>query len=273
MMGLVATSLVTIGIHIGDVFGPPPRPPLTAWEQQAPVGAKRVQATGSDGVKLRGWLVPAARPAAPYVLFFYGSNEDVVIERNRLSWLSRLGVNAVCFDYRGYGFSDGKIGATKIRDDALRTYDAIKATIAPAGSQVLVYGWSVGTQLALHVAASRPVSGIILQAPPASADAMDKASRAVDVPAIARWAVSLKSDPEVRSIYQGASEARSVAAPILIVQGKQDRTVSPSQAQAVFDASPSKDKRIVIIDGADHNGLKFSDPPASTAVIAFLNQR
>ncbi|QYE37028.1 lysophospholipase (plasmid) [Polymorphobacter sp. PAMC 29334] len=204
------------------------------------------------------------------MLFFYGSNEDALIEQNRLVWLSSLGVNAVCFDYRGYGFSDGQIGAAAIRDDALRMFDAVKATVAPAGSSVMVYGWSVGTQLALHVAANRPVSGVILQAPPASADATDKASRTADVPSIVRWAVALKSDADVRSIYQGAVEAKAVSAPLLIIEGKRDTTVPPAQAQAVFDASPSTEKRIVFVDGADHNTLKFREPPASSEVVAFL---
>lgn len=237
------------------------------------MNARRVEAAGRDGAKLRGWLISAARPDAPYVLFFYGSNEDALIERNRLIWLASLGVNAVCFDYRGYGFSDGKVGADEIRHYALRMFDAVKATIAPAGASVIVYGWSVGTQLALHVAANRPVSGVILQAPPASADAMAKASRSADVPAIVRWAVSLKSDAAVRSIYQGTVEAKSVTAPLLVVQGRQDETVTPAQAKAVFDASPSRDKIIVFVDGAGHNALKFRDPPASTAVIEFLRQR
>ena len=273
MIGLLGASLVTIGIHIGDVFAPPTRPQLTVWEQGAPPNGKRIEVQGENGAKLRGWIVSASRPNAPYVLFFYGSNEDVLIERNRLVWLSSLGVNAVCFDYRGYGFSEGQIGAAEIRADALRMFDAVRTTIAPAGAAVIVYGWSVGTQLALHVAANRPVSGVILQAPPASADAMDKASRATDVPRIVRWAVSLKSDPAVRSIYQGATEARMVSAPLIILEGSKDTTVPPVQARAVFNASPSKDKRIVFIDGADHNSLQFKKPPASTAVLAFLEGR
>lgn len=243
---------------------------MTAWEQQTPIGATRVETAGRDGTKLRGWAISTARLNAPYVLFFYGSNEDASIERNRLVWLSGLGVNVVCFDYRGYGFSEGQIGAAAIRDDALRMYDALKATVAPPGSTVMVYGWSVGTQMALHVAANRPVAGVILQAPPASATAMDMASRAADVPAIVRWAVALKSDADVRSIYQGAVEAKVVSAPLLVIEGKLDTTVPPAQAQAVFDASPSHDKRIVFVDGADHNTLKFRESPASSAIVAFL---
>lgn len=273
MIGLLSAALLTIGTHLPDVFAPPPRPPLSALDGQAPAGARRLEVAGRDGVMLRGWLVPAARPDPRYVLFFYGSNEDALIERNRLSWLASLGVNAVCLDYRGYGFSDGKVDAAGIREDSLALFDAVRATIAPPGASVLVYGWSIGTQLALHVAAHRPVSGVILQAPPASADDMDAASRAAAVPAIVRWAVSLKSDAAVRSVFQGKAEAAAVTAPMLIIEGRQDTTVPPAQAQAVFDASPSRQKTLVLVDGADHNRLRFQEPPASTALISFLRER
>ena len=263
---------VTIGIHLADVFPPPKKPPLSAWSSAAS-GPRTIELSGADGVKLRGWWVTAARPDAPYVIFFYGSNEDVAIEKSRLDWLSRLGVNAICVDYRGYGFSDGLPQAASIRDDALRVFDHVKAHVAPTGAPIFVYGWSIGSQMAIHVAAARPVAGVILQAPPASADAMDAASRQTDVPAIVRWAIRLKSDADVRSIYQGASEARAITAPLLIIQGSKDVTVPPAQARAVFAAAGSRTKRLVLVDGADHNTLRFREPPASTAVEAFLAKR
>lgn len=262
---------ITIAIHSANVFGPPAAPAIARWTDDAPRGARAITVDGAGGTKLRGWLVPVAADHASYVVYFYGSNEDVAIEASRLVWLTTLGVNAVCVDYRGYGFSDGRPDGAAIRDDALRVFDAVAKTIAPPGARIFVYGWSVGTQMALHVAASRPVAGVILQAPPASADAMDAASRRADVPAIVRWAVRLKSDDAVRRIYQGAAEARSVTAPLLVVEGTADKIVPPAQARAVLDAAGSVDKRIVFVAGAGHNDLRYRDPPASTAVAAFLH--
>ena len=262
---------VTIGIHLADVFPPPKMPALSVWSGET-VGVRMVELSGSDGVKLRGWWLQAASPNAPFVIFFYGSNEDVLIERSRLDWLAKIGVNAVCIDYRGYGFSDGRPQAALIKDDALRVFDHVKAHIASAGVPIFVYGWSVGSQMAIHVAATRPVAGVILQAPPASAQAMNAASRQTDVPAVVRWAVRLKSDADVRSVYQGAKEARAITAPLLVIEGSKDVTVPPAQARAVVDAAASRSKRLVMVDGADHNTLRFEVPPASTAVQAFFDR-
>lgn len=271
MIGLAAA--IVIAIHIADVFAPPKPPPLAVWTGGAAATMRPLMVAAGDGTTLRGWLAPATRAGAPYVLFFYGSNEDLTIERNRLTWLAGLGVNAVCFDYRGYGFSEGTPAADAIRDDAVRVFDHVKQAVAPAGARVFVYGWSVGSELAIHVAAQRPVAGVMLQAPPASAEAMEAASRRADVPAIVRWAVRLKSDAAVHTIYQGAAEIRAVTAPLLVIEGTTDRTVPPSQARAVFDAAGSRDKQFVSVAGADHNTLAFRNPPASTALARFLDAR
>jgi pimeloyl-ACP methyl ester carboxylesterase len=99
---------------------------------------------------------------------------------------------------------------------------------------------------------------------------MDDASRKADVPAMARWAVRLRSDGAIRSIYQGAAEARKVAAPMLVIAGIFDTTVPPAQARQVLDATVSTSKRVVMVEGADHNTLLFQSAPASTAVMSFL---
>ena len=263
-------ALVTIAIHTKDVLAPPPKPPLERWSAPVLPATTKVELRSAVGPTLRGWLYPSIMPAAPYVIFFYGSNEDVLIERNRLEWLASIGANAVCVDYRGYGFSEGEPTADGVRGDALRVFDYVQAKLAPAGSRIFVYGWSVGTQFALHVAANRAVAGVILQAPPASADAMDDASRKADVPSIARWAVRLRSDDAVRSIYQGAAEARKVTAPMLVIAGTLDTTVPSAQARQVLDAAASTSKQLVMVEGADHNTLPFKSAPASIAVVSFL---
>ena len=75
---------------------------------------------------MRGWLFRAPEGQRPYLLFFYGSNEDIVVERKRLAYLATaLDLNVVAFDYRGYGFSGAQIDPAAMRDDAVSAYDAV----------------------------------------------------------------------------------------------------------------------------------------------------
>ena len=272
MVALLLASLVTYTLHAKDVFGPPPRSPQAQWSSpdNAFPHRKPIHFNAPDNTTLRGWLYPAAEPTSTYVLFFYGSNEDLAHEHRRLEWLSQdLHVNAVCFDYRGYGFSDGTINPSLMRDDALRQFDYLLQTAGPQ-ARIVPYGWSVGSQFAIHVAKERKAAALILQAPPASADEMARWSSHHDVPTLARGFVHIKPDDSVRQIYQGAAEIQSVQAPLLIVHGENDADVPIEQGREVFAASPSLDKRLIAVPGAHHNDLAYTKPPAADAVANLL---
>jgi uncharacterized protein len=269
------TVLLALGIaytiHAKDIFQPPKRPAIAAWSAAAP-HREPLQFKATDGSELRGWLYRAADPDAPFVLFFYGSNEDMAQESSRLAWLSNtLHVNAVCFDYPGYGFSGGSIAVPAIESAALQEFDYVQRRLVPSAKTPIVpYGFSIGTGIAVHIAANRPVAGLVLQAPPASAPEMMRFASKHDVPWFARGVVKLKADPSVVPVYGNAAALRSVAAPLLIIQGQFDDVVPIAQGHEVFAASPAARKQFVTVPGAHHNDLHFSRPPASDALASFL---
>ncbi len=254
-----------------DVFQPPKPPAPSKWSEVVP-RRESLEFQTTEGTKLRGWLYRSDRSDAPFVLFFYGSNEDLDHEAKRLAWLiDTLHVNAVCFDYPGYGFSGGSIGIPAIESSALQEFDYVKQRFAPNTTRPIVsYGWSIGTSMAIHVAANRQVAGMILQAPPASAEEMMRWSSKHDVPWYGRGLVKLKADPDVAQVYENAAAIRDVSSPLLIIQGELDDVVPIDQGREVLAASPARQKQFVGVPGAHHNDLKFTSPPASDAVEHFV---
>jgi uncharacterized protein len=62
----------------------------------------------SDGVKIKGWFVPAAQsPSALTLLFCHGNAGNISHRLDKLQKFHRLGLNVLLFDYRGYGQSEG----------------------------------------------------------------------------------------------------------------------------------------------------------------------
>lgn len=287
MLPFLVAAVITFTLHDKDILQPPKASPIAVWTSQASAVREPVEFTAKDGSHIRGWLY-RAKPAdssdvaanAPTVLFFYGSNEDLVHEQARLAWLSEsIHVNAICFDYPGYGFSTGQISVKATRDIALEEYDFISDHVASRGSAgaaaippIVAYGWSIGTGLAVHVAAERHVAGLILQAPPASADEMAAWSSQHDVPRLARGIAKVSIDPAVSPIYENVHEIARVASPLLVVQGTEDDVVPIAQGREVFSASPAKRKRFVEVPGAHHNDIRVGHPPAGDAVATFLQQ-
>ena len=285
MLTFLLAAAITYTLHDKDVLQPPKAPSLSIWTSQTSSKRQAVQFMAKDGSQIRGWWYPAkltgaedASKVPPTVLFFYGSNEDLVHEEARLVWLSEsLHVNAICFDFPGYGFSTGRVNVAATREAALEEYDFVhdhllqeRAGSTAASSAIIAYGWSIGTGLAVHVAAERDVAGLMLQAPPASADEMAAWSSLHDVPRFVRGIAKIAIDPEVRPMYENAQEITKVFSPLLVIQGAEDDVVPLAQGREVFAASPAKQKTFTEVPGAHHNDLRVGHPPAGDAVAVFL---
>ncbi|KIG16547.1 temperature sensitive supressor-like protein [Enhygromyxa salina] len=102
----------------------------------------------------------ATHEHGPWLLHFHGNGEVVA------DWLPGFtpglvdaGLNVVLGEYRGYGGSSGSPALASMLDDALAITDALG--VDPGA--LVVYGRSVGTIYALHVAAHRPVAGLVIE--------------------------------------------------------------------------------------------------------------
>lgn len=111
------------------------------------------------GAELAGARV--GRHGARAVLHFHGNGEVVAdwVKGDFASALDAAGVDAFFAEYRGYGGSTGRPAMATMLDDALATIDAT----GRAPEDVVVYGRSVGSLFALHVAAHRPVRALVLE--------------------------------------------------------------------------------------------------------------
>ena len=139
--------------------------PLTQDPLKANPGTaiEEVTLVTADQVRLHGWLVKATptQAPAPLLIYFGGNAEEV-------SWLvstagQYAGWSLLILNYRGYGSSEGKPGEAELFADALQIYD-YAARRADAG-RIAVMGRSLGSGVAVYLAAQRPVAGVILVSP------------------------------------------------------------------------------------------------------------
>ncbi len=271
MLALLLAFAFSYTISAKDVLQPPARPAMESWTSPAVQHRQTVELRTAEGDMVRGWLYAADNADAPYVLFFYGSSEDLSHEANRLQWLrDTFQVNAICFDYTGFGFSEGSIDASRTRSAALEEFDYVRKHLAAQDAPIVVYGWSIGTGMAIHVAANRPAAGLILQAPPASSDAMALWSSDHDVPRFLHGMVKVKVGPAVKPLYDGAASIAGVSTPLLVIHGQLDDVVPLAQGRQVFAASAATQKEFVEVPGSHHNDLPFTKSPAADAVGNFL---
>lgn len=234
---VIALALVTT-ITANSLLPPPPAAPLSAWTN-AP--GRHTVALSGDGVTLRGWTYPSAKPGAPVVLVFGGNAYCINTADAQLRRLQAQGATVVQYDYRGYGFSTGTADVTQFRNDALRLYDA--TVTRNGGKPAVVLGFSLGSLSASYVAAHRKVAGLVLASPFGSAPEEIAHLEGTETYVISGDALA---DLDVEA------NVATYAGPLLVVHGSADTTVPILQGREDFEDSPSLDKRFVAVAGAGH---------------------
>ena len=220
-----------------------PQPVLST--AHLPARAAPLEVTAADGTHLRGWLLPGATNPAPAVLYFGGNAEEVSWTLSDARWPPEWTI--VGINYRGYGGSEGKPGERELTADALAIYDALAARDDVDRRRIVVFGRSLGTAMAVHVAARRPVAGVILVSPFDSLAAVGH-----DHYAWLPVALLLKHR------FDALADARSIQAPLAVIAGDADSIIRAERSRALYDAWAGP-KTWQLIAGAGHNDLGASD--------------
>ena len=230
----VATSAFVMQRRL--IYAPDPRRMSPAEAGLANV--EELVLTAANGDRLIAWY-GAAPPGQPTILYLHGNGGALELRRERVRKYMAAGRGMLMLAWRGYSGSDGNPSEAASVADAKLAYTALVTQgIKPA--DIIVYGESLGTGVAVQLAAEKPVGGVILDAPYTSL---------VDVAAlIYPW---LPVGALMLDRYETLTHIGRVHAPLLVVQGEADEIIPVSQGRAVF-AAANEPKEIVTFPGAGH---------------------
>lgn len=214
-------------------------------------GAATRKAVAFDGGELAIWtaaskLAKQRGQPAFYVLRFYGNADraDRWVAAEAEMWNNRA-VEVWGVNYPGYGGSTGPARLARMGPAALAAFDALQRE---AGDRpIIVFGASLGTTTALHVAAKRQLAGLILHNPPPL--------RQMILQQFGWWNLWLLAGPLAQKLptdLDSIANARSVQVPAIFLLAEQDRIVPPKFQRLVGDAYAG-DKRVIPLNGAGHN--------------------
>jgi hypothetical protein len=207
----------------------------------------------ADGERLVAWHVPPKGGHA-VVLYLHGNGGALVHRAERFRALTSRGFGLLAIDYRGYGGSSGSPSEGGMGVDAETAY--VFAAARYATNEIAVWGESLGTGVAVALAAERPVGHVVLEAPFTSA--VDIAARHYPfVPVRLLMKDQFRSDARIGAI----------AAPLLILHGARDSVVPIEFGERLF-ALAREPKRFIRYPDGEHEDLdRFG---ALDAALAFL---
>jgi pimeloyl-ACP methyl ester carboxylesterase len=213
-----------------------------------------------DGAMLRGFMYVGKDKAAPTVFFF--PVEGALLEDNDAFYrsLAATGPTVAVYDYRGQGYSGGKVDVARSQKDALVQYDELVKTVRP-GHKAILYGASLGSAMATYIASQREVGGMILASPIASAaDELRVYGRLLGGP-LAKSAPT----PEATAVLDVQGMIARSHAPLVVIHSRKDVIVPIEQGRKVFAASTSQPKQFIELKSATH-GETVSRPEAIDAL-------
>lgn len=198
------------------------------------------------------------KPGHPVIVYFHGNGGNVSYRAARAQFFQAEGCGALMVEYRGYGGSTGEPSETNFMADARLMLDRLAAHGYPARRLVL-FGESLGSGIAVALAAERPVAGLIL-----------------DSPYTALVEVAAKRMPflPVRLLmldrFDSLSKIGKVRAPLLVIHGDADDGVPFEMGQKLYAAAPGP-KSFVRLKGAGHvSPLNEITKPAIQRLLASL---
>jgi fermentation-respiration switch protein FrsA (DUF1100 family) len=238
MYGLAVTSLFLSQRRI--LFRPNNNKPDLA-RAETPF-LREIAVTTSDGLSLLAWYMPPAREGGRVVLYLHGNAGHIGHRAYRLGPLRSLGWGVLLLEYRGYAGNPGRPSEAGLVTDALAGYAALQAMgIQP--SRILLWGESLGSGVAVRLAARHQVAAVLLEAPYTSIT--DMAWRRFPFVPV-RWLL-LDHFDSLRNV-------QTVRAPILIMHGARDAIIPVSMGRALYRAAPSP-KELWIAPDAGHLDL------------------
>jgi len=200
--------------------------------------AQEVRIATPDGEQLMAWYRPPD-PGQPTLLFFHGKGGTISERPRRFAFYAAHGLGILFVEYRGYGASSGTASEAGFMIDAQASYDFLRGKGVAANDIVLV-GESLGTGVAVMLAARVPSAALLLEAPYSSV---------VDVAADRYWYVPVRR--LVRHEFNALGAIGNVHVPVLFQHGTLDESVPIGFSRKLFEAA-NEPKVFVEIPGANH---------------------
>ena len=194
----------------------------------------------ADGEKVIVWYVPA-KPGHPVILYFHGNGDFLAGFFGRFRELIADGTGVVALSYRGYAGSSGQPSERGLLQDAAAAYAFTTARYG--ADKIVVWGFSLGTGVAVALAAEQGIGKLILEAPYTSI---------ADVAASIFWFTPVRL--LIRDQFRSDQRIAQIRVPLLIMQGAHDPAIPIVLGERLFTLA-HEPKQFVRFPEGGHNDL------------------
>jgi uncharacterized protein len=195
----------------------------------------------SDGARQFAWIMPepSANADAPWVLFLHGNAATIAAKVNIAHYgeLRKLGLNVMAPEYRGFAGLDGLPTEGALALDARAAYDYLRTIRKVPASRLVIYGWSLGSAVAVRLASEVESSALILEGAPSSVVNVSQQQYPF-------FPIRLI----MRNPFDSIDRINRVRVPILFLHSPEDAVIPISEGRRLYEAARG-DKTFVEVRG------------------------
>ena len=192
---------------------------------------EQVDVPRRDGVRQFAWAMPHPDAAArAWVLYLHGNAATIAGFANlaRCRELRGLGLNVFAPEYRGYGGIPGEPSEQALGEDARAAHTYLREVLRVPEERIVVYGWSLGSAVAVSLAAQQPVGAVILEGAPASLVAIGQQQYPM-------FPIRLI----MRNPFESIARIPRVRSPKLFLHSPEDDIIPIAEGRRLFEAAPA----------------------------------
>ncbi len=204
--------------------------PIIYWENDAPVGA-------------------------PTVIYFHGNSGGLYLHKHALRFFTETKLHAIAMEYPGFPGNPGEPNERLIVNQATALFDAVNTD---PKHKPAIWGYSLGTGVAVQLAARRAPAALVLEAPFMGVDA-----RAQELFPYAPIEQLMKNQ------YRSRDYVHAIHAPLFIMHGTSDSIIPIQHGRDLF-ALANEPKVFKSYEGYGHLNLFRS--PAYDDANSFIRQ-
>jgi hypothetical protein len=229
---------------------------------QPPPPYQQIDVPRADGVRQFAWVMPVSATSddGPWVLFLHGNAATIAAMVNIAHYteLRKLGLNVMAPEYRGFGGLDGLPTEAALAADAQAAYKYLRTVRRIPASRLVIYGWSLGSAVAVTLASEVDSAALILEGAPASL--VDIGQQQYPF-----FPVRLL----MRNPFDSIRRIDHVRAPMLFLHSPEDAVIPIAEGRRLYDAARG-DKTFVEVRGGHVNATTVDTERFYGAIRSFL---
>ena len=208
------------------------------------------------------WVMRHAESDAPWVLYLHGNSATVASRVNvvRYEGLRSLGLQVVAPEYRGFGGVAGQPSEAGVTEDAREAYRYLRETLGVPASRIIIFGWSLGSAVAVNLAAEVPAAAVVLEGAPASLVAIGEKRYP--------W---MPIRLVMRNPFESIVRVRNITAPMLFLHSPTDQIIPIEEGRRLFAAAPEP-KQFVEVRGGHIDPADIDSAVYFGSIRAFLTE-